>query len=115
MARQTFIKDGLIRSYNVDGGKVCATVTLHGEWVSNPTLAAFYADGWQDYIVPTPEPPSKEQQYKWRVVELIRERYDSDDETALLRQRDVKVEEFAAYNTYCEECKQQAHKEIYGE
>lgn len=113
--RQYFIKDGLVRSFDVAGGKVMATLEIDGVWTSNPTLEAFYADGWQDWIVPVPEPPTKEQQYKWRVVELIRQRYDADDETALLRQRESKAEEFAVYNTYCEDCKKQAHQEIYGE
>lgn len=43
--------------------------------------------------------------YKARLIAMIRERYDSDDETALLRQRDTKPEEFADYNAYVERCK----------
>lgn len=113
--RQTFIKDGHIRSFEVQDGKVIATLVIDDDWVSNPTLEDFLADGWRDYIVPVPEQPTKEQRYKWRVVELIRQQYDSDDETALLRQRDTKPVEFAEYNTYCEDCKAQAHREIYGE
>lgn len=113
--RQYFIKDGLIRSFEVVNGKVIATLIIDGDWVSNPTLEDFLADGWREYIPPVPEPPSKEQQYKWRVQELIAERYDVSDELALHRQRDTKVEEFAVYNTYCEDCKKQAHREIYGE
>lgn len=50
--------------------------------------------------------------YKARVTELIRERYDSDDETALLRQRDTKPEEFAAYNAYVERCKTIAREAV---
>ena len=46
--------------------------------------------------------------YKAKVVELIRQRYSIDDETAILRQRDTKPEEFDAYNTYAEECKAEA-------
>ena len=67
----------------------------------------------REIIDPVPEPPSKEELYKRRVIVLIRERYDADDEMALLRQRDVKQDEFATYNTYCEACKTQAHHEIY--
>lgn len=114
MIRKHYIKDGLVRVFNVEYERVMTTIKIGGEWVSNPTLAAFLADGWQEYIAPVPEPPTKEEQYKWHVVELIRQRYDADDEMALLRQRDSKVEEFAAYNTYCEDCKAQAYKEIYG-
>lgn len=54
--KQYFIKDGKVRSFEVADGKVIATIEISGEWVSNPTLDAFYADGWQDYIVPIPEP-----------------------------------------------------------
>ena len=50
--------------------------------------------------------------YKARLVALIRERYDSDDETALLRQRDTKPEEFAAYNAYVERCKAIAREAV---
>ena len=54
--RQTFIKDGQIRSFEVVDGKVIATLVIGGNWVSNPTLEAFYADGWRDYTPPAPEP-----------------------------------------------------------
>lgn len=112
--RMTFEKDGKIRIFKVVDDRVMTTIEIGGVWVSNPTLADFLADGWREWIAPTPEPPTKEQQYKWRVVELIRQRYDADDEMALLRQRETKAEEFAAYNTYCEDCKAQAYQEIYG-
>ena len=49
--------------------------------------------------------------YKSRVITLIRQRYDNDDETAILRQRDTKPDEFVAYNTYVEQCKAQAKLE----
>ena len=53
--------------------------------------------------------------YGQTVDHLIRERYSLWDELAILRQRDEKPEEYAAYNAYCEECKKQAKLEIYGE
>lgn len=56
-----------------------------------------------------------EQQYKHRIVELIRLKYDQMDENALLRQQKTKPEEFQAYFNYCEECKKQAKLEVYGE
>lgn len=46
--------------------------------------------------------------YKARVVALIRVRYDADAELAILRQRDTKPEEFAAYNAFAESCKADA-------
>ena len=53
--------------------------------------------------------------YKSRVVALIRARYDQDDENAILRQRDTKPGEFAAYNTYVEECKAKVRAEMEAE
>ena len=53
--------------------------------------------------------------YATEVNRLIRERYSISDELAILRQRDEKPEEFAAYNAFVEECKAKAKVEIYGE
>ena len=49
-----------------------------------------------------PVPP-----YKERVISRIRGRYSADDEIALLRQRDTKPEEFAQYNAFVEQIKQE--------
>ena len=46
--------------------------------------------------------------YSATVSSLIRKKYSVNDELAILRQRDSKPEEFAAYNTYCEQCKAKA-------
>lgn len=43
--------------------------------------------------------------YDQKVNCLIREKYTADQEFAILRQRDIKMEEFSEYNLYCEECK----------
>lgn len=43
--------------------------------------------------------------YEKRVVNRIREIYSVDDELAILRQRDTKPEEFAAYNSIVERIK----------
>ena len=43
--------------------------------------------------------------YEQRVVDRIREVYSIDDELAILRQRDTKPEEFAAYNSFVEKIK----------
>lgn len=45
--------------------------------------------------------------YKERVISRIRGRYSADDEIALLRQRDTKPEEFAQYNAFVEQIKQE--------
>lgn len=44
-------------------------------------------------------------QYNTLVARLVRLAYELDDELAILRQRDAKPEEFAAYNEYVEYCK----------
>ena len=49
-----------------------------------------------------PAPP-----YKERVISRIRGRYSADDEIALLRQRDTKPEEFAQYNAFVEQIKEE--------
>lgn len=100
--RQTFIKDGDIRSYEVQDGKVIATLLIGGVWVSNPALEAFYADGWEDYIAPVPEPyiPTIEE----LVEQKLRDRYSINQEFEVNRKRDTDQEAFAAYYQYVEEC-----------
>ena len=55
---------------------------------------------------------TKSEVYGQTVDSLIRKRYSLWDELAILRQRDEKPEEFAAYNAYCEECKKKAKEEM---
>lgn len=64
-------------------------------------------DNWEEIAI-ADTPSYTQAKYKAKVVELIRQRYSIDDEAAILRQRDTKPEEFAAYNTYAEECKAEA-------
>lgn len=56
---------------------------------------------------------SKDRLYPNLVSRLIRERYSIDDEMAILRQKDTKPDEYETYNSFCEECKAKARKEIY--
>lgn len=60
------------------------------------------------------EDKPKYQPYTYeQLVEIkIRTRYTVSDELAILRQRDVKAEEFAEYNAFCEQCKAEAKQEI---
>ena len=46
--------------------------------------------------------------YAALVDSAIRKRYSVSDELAILRQRDIKPDEFAEYNTYVEKCKADA-------
>lgn len=45
--------------------------------------------------------------YKERIIARIREVYSIDDEIAILRQRDTKPEEFAEYNAFVEQIKEE--------
>ena len=45
--------------------------------------------------------------YEQRIVLRIREKYSVDDELAILRQRDTKPDEFAAYNDFVEGIKRE--------
>lgn len=56
MIRKSYIKDGKVRSFQVDDERVYTTLEIGGQWVSNPTLTDFLADGWSEYIAPVPEP-----------------------------------------------------------
>jgi len=81
---------------------------------NNPTPEQLTEWGYVEYVPPVvePEPIPIEQQYKFLVVEKVRERYSMDDELAIQRQRDSKPEEFAEYNAYCEQCKADAREEL---
>lgn len=51
------------------------------------------------------DPASFDLAYEHAIETLIRRRYTIGNELAILRQRDEKPEEFAAYTAYVEECK----------
>ena len=65
------------------------------------------------------ESPNKaefiERQYENKVSALIRKKYSLNAELAILRQRDIKPEEYQAYNDYAEQCKTLAKQEMQGE
>ncbi len=97
------------RFFGIENGKARTTLRITGRWVSNPSIGQLEADGWQETTPPDAEPepvPS----YAEMVVAKIRERYSLNDEIAALRQRDTKPAEFAAYNSYVEQCKAEARE-----
>ena len=57
-------------------------------------------------------PESWDQLYETEIIRRIRQRYSVNQELAILRQRDTKVEEFAAYNAYVEACKAEVKEEL---
>lgn len=50
-------------------------------------------------------PESWDALYENLIIRKIRARYSVNQELAILRQRDTKPAEFAAYNEYVEQCK----------
>lgn len=101
-----YIKDGVVKLRN----KIM--ITDGNTTIANPSHETLLANGWQEYVAPEPTPIPIDEQYRQRVVNLVREQYSVDDELAILRQRDTKVEEFNQYNTYVEECKARAREEL---
>ena len=51
-------------------------------------------------------------EYENKIVALIRKKYNVNQELAILRQREVKPQEFAEYNEYVEQCKKQVKNEL---
>ena len=51
------------------------------------------------------------EEYENKIVALIRQKYNINQELAILRQRYTKPEEFAEYNEYVEQCKKQVKNE----
>lgn len=81
-----------------------------GKYYVNMDVAEIHPEGEEgvlmyecDYVETSGTPT-----YPMVVEALIRERYTVSDELALLRQQATKSEEFAEYNTYCEDCKAKA-------
>lgn len=101
------------KAYYKNGREVVRPRSIghHGNTYLNPTDELLISIGYEikevEVVEPTPYVPT----YEERVVQLIREKYDVNQELAILRQRDSKPEEFAEYNAYCEECKSKA-KEV---
>lgn len=50
--------------------------------------------------------------YNEEVNNMVRQKYSLSEELAILRQRDSKPEEFAAYNEYAEYCKVEVKKKL---
>lgn len=50
--------------------------------------------------------------YENMIIRKIREKYTMNQELAILRQRDSKPDEFAAYNAFVEQCKNETKKEL---
>lgn len=102
------------KAYYLNGVEVQRPRSLvyNGNTYVPPTDELLVEAGYEIREVEIPEPTPYIPTYEERVVELIRLRYDINEELAILRQRDSKPEEFAEYNAYCEECKTIARVEF---
>lgn len=59
-------------------------------------------------------PDEWKKHYRNLVLKKIRAKYSTDEEFAILRQRDSKPEEFKEYFEYVEHCKVEAREELGG-
>ena len=57
-------------------------------------------------------PESWDKLYESEIIHRIRKRYTVNQELAVLRQRDTKPDEFAEYNAYVEQCKEDVKEEL---
>ena len=102
-AKEAVYERVLIKEYP-SGGKEYKMVI-----VTPATEAKKAWDEYEDIQVYIPYTETElQQQYENTVNAAIRKKYTLSQELAILRQRDSKPEEYAAYNEYCETCKAQA-------
>lgn len=110
------------------------SIVVGNKRICNPTDDILRANGYKEFI--SSEPPSsyynfeyvdgynitmqwiewsnemKLQFYPTLVNDKIRLKYSINDELALLRQKDIKAEEYTEYNNYAEQCKIEAKQEL---
>ena len=106
-----FIKDGEIKSFEVENGKVLTLANINGLSVINPSIDEFINNGWKECQ------DSQESEYtptlEELVEKLIRERYTLNKELQIQRKRDVEPEQFDKYYQYVEQCINNARSQQY--
>ena len=100
------------KKWYVEGSVITRKTDGHTLWGGVPTEEQLTEWGFVEYVEPEVEETVYTPTYEELVVQKIRERYTIDDELAILRQREVKPEEFVEYNSYCEQCKVAAREEL---
>jgi hypothetical protein len=78
----------------------------------DPQSKEFYTAAIDPAIIAERKAKAEAAKYPALVERYLRERYTLSAELAILRQRDSKPDEFAAYNAYAEECKARAKAEL---
>lgn len=108
-----FIKDGEIKSFVVENGKVLTFANINERSVINPTLDEFTNSGWEECQ------DSQESEYiptlDELVEKLIRRRYTLNKELQINRKRDADPEQFDEYYQYVEQCINDARSQQYRE
>ena len=95
-----YIKNNIIKNRNE------IVLFINGYQIFNPSEEMLFENGWKKYEQPKyTESRPVEVIYKDFIIDNIRLRYSIDDEIAILRQKDEKIDEFKEYNNYVEECK----------
>ena len=106
-----FIKEGEIKSFVVENGKVLTLANINGLSVINPTIEEFINNGWKEYR------DSQESEYIPTLEELvekfIRQRYTLNKELQIHRKRDADPEQFDEYYQYVEQCINNARSQQY--
>ena len=100
-------KDGEVRAFEVENGKVLTTIELNSRTIVNPTIEQFEASGWTPCEPPEPVLPTIEELVEGK----LRERYSINKEFEVQRKRDNEPEAFAAYYAYVEECIELANEQ----
>lgn len=77
--------------------------------VHRASIPAEDMSNWEELPV-ADIPAYTQEEYETKVNELIRRRYSVSQELAILRQREAKPDEFAAYDAYAEACKAEARE-----
>lgn len=97
-----FIKEGKIKSCEVENNKVLTVINFNGLNTVNPSLDDFIKSGWEEYNPPPVEKyvPTLEE----AVEQKIRERYTLNKELQIHRKRDSEPDEFKEYYDYVEQC-----------
>lgn len=101
-----------ISTGEVFGTTACGTIAAHDDYEEVPA-----AD-----IAAAQQAAHRREQYVQRVRDLIHQRYNTDDENAILRKNlgsivagtpadPYALAEFTAYNAFVEQCKEQAARE----
>lgn len=102
---------------------IAENIQLIEEKLGDEVINSYYTCDLVAKFRPAPSPEQlnkiKEKQYSTRVTQLVRVKYDANAVEALLanyaENKEKYQAEFDVFAAYRKQCKEQAHKEVYGE